>query len=259
MENNFFDKIEEISDDLTKSESDLVEYIIENKNDVINYNITELAEKTKLSIATISRFSRKMGYRNFQRLKTDMNLSFAEESMIFSTARTDSESKSLLDTIVNSNINYLDSTIRSLDCQKVDKICTILNNSYRYNIFGSDFSSIYCTYLSQNLSNTKLIGNYTPSINQQIQDSKKLTSNDCAIIIDYDKEENKDMTHIFKILKINRVPVILFTNKSFNYLERNSDVSIYTSPITKKDTLPVQSNYFVIFDYLFLSYKDTYS
>lgn len=257
MTNNFFNKVNEISDELTKSEVDLVDYIIKNKNEVVNYNITELAEKTKLSIATISRFSRKLGYKNFQRLKTDMNMLFAEEKLIFNNTSNDFDT-TLLNGVIYHNINYLDKSVRLINSEQVYRACLTLNDSNRFFIFGKDSSDLYCSYLFENLSQTNLVGNFSTNQSTQIRECKKLTRNDCAIILDYDESDNNNLMAILKILKINKVPVILFTNKSFNYLERNSDITLFTSPFVNNDLLPIKSNYFVIFDYFYLYYLNTF-
>ena len=64
-------------------EKKIADYLIEHKEDVIHMNLKELAEATYTSTATISRFCKKVGEKNFN----DFRVHFAEitQSQTFST------------------------------------------------------------------------------------------------------------------------------------------------------------------------------
>lgn len=64
-------------------EKKIADYLIEHKEDVIHMNLKELAEATYTSTATISRFCKKLGEKNFN----DFRVHFAEitQSQTFST------------------------------------------------------------------------------------------------------------------------------------------------------------------------------
>ncbi len=65
-------KIYGIVASLKNAEKKLAEYILENPKTTINSTIEELAEKSKSSYATISRFAKKLGYSGYKDLKKNL-------------------------------------------------------------------------------------------------------------------------------------------------------------------------------------------
>ena len=62
-------------------EKKIADYLIEHKEDVIHMNLKELAEATYTSTATISRFCKKLGEKNFncinkRRMPNNSRISF---------------------------------------------------------------------------------------------------------------------------------------------------------------------------------------
>ena len=75
-------------------EKKIADYLIEHKEDVIHMNLKELAEATYTSTATISRFCKKVGEKNFN----DFRVHFAEitQSQTFSTVNFNKPLKSVI-------------------------------------------------------------------------------------------------------------------------------------------------------------------
>ena len=57
---------------LTGSEKKVADYVLENYMEVLDYTVTELAEKAKVSDATVVRFCRSVGYKGYQDLKINL-------------------------------------------------------------------------------------------------------------------------------------------------------------------------------------------
>ena len=54
---------------LTNTERKIANYVLENYDQVLNSNITELAENAKVSDASVVRFCRSLGYKGYQDFK----------------------------------------------------------------------------------------------------------------------------------------------------------------------------------------------
>ena len=87
-------------------EKKIADYLIEHKEDVIHMNLKELAEATYTSTATISRFCKKLGEKNFN----DFRVHFAEitQSQTFST--------------INFNKPFLQDSSKNEICHNVGEI-----------------------------------------------------------------------------------------------------------------------------------------
>ncbi len=56
---------------LTNTEMKLASYILEHYEEVLNYNITELAEEAGVSDASVVRFCKSVGYKGYQDFKVN--------------------------------------------------------------------------------------------------------------------------------------------------------------------------------------------
>ncbi len=62
---------------LTGSEKKVANYILNNYMYILDYTVTELAEKAGISDATVVRFCRSVGYKGYQ----DLKISLAQDMM----------------------------------------------------------------------------------------------------------------------------------------------------------------------------------
>ena len=54
---------------LSKSQKRIAQYIVNHPNEIVHYSITQLAQKTKTTPSTITRFCQSMSYKGFSEMK----------------------------------------------------------------------------------------------------------------------------------------------------------------------------------------------
>ena len=69
-------QIKVLYETMGKSEKRIADWLFEHSGEIIPLSITELAEKSSSSEATIVRFAKRLGFSGYQELK----ISFAQES-----------------------------------------------------------------------------------------------------------------------------------------------------------------------------------
>ena len=69
MSRTLISRIRSYYDNLSKSDQAISDYLIANIDSAAMLSIQEFAQKTQVSTATISRFSKKIGFNSFQELK----------------------------------------------------------------------------------------------------------------------------------------------------------------------------------------------
>lgn len=226
MEGNFFDKINSHYNTLTKSEIDLYKYIISNINISKKASITELSKLTNMSISTISRFSKKLGYCNFQDMKNDLLLmSNHIDNNYFEEIKYDNSVKSICTSIFKNNISLLESTLKACDFELFEKASSIINNSKKCGIFGLGGSSIVCSNLYHRFLRTSVSLIYSQDYHLQLMNASKMSNDDCAIVVSY-SGMNKDMLRIINLLKKNETYIILITGNIESEIARKSDLTI---------------------------------
>lgn len=224
MKSSFFQRVSKNLNQLTNAEIELIEYIKENLESSKDLGIKEMANVTDKSVATISRLGKKLGYSNFQELRTDLNICFIEQKdSYFKEVQTQSGTNNIVNQIAQNNLTLLEDTIELIDFSDFDKCVDLLAQSRYCGVFGLGGSSVICSNIYHRFLRTSLAILYSPDFHLQLMNATKLIEKDCAIMVSY-SGLNKDSMRIMKILKENKVKIILITSNSYSPMSSMSDI-----------------------------------
>ncbi len=189
MENNIIVNINQKYDGLSKTHKRLADYIKENIYAVPFLSIKELGEKSEVSLASITRFTREMGflgYSDFQRnvselVKKDVVPMKETKNFILTDANDN-----ILKNTINQNLNAI-STLYTDELQKnYDDSVQILKNSRKVYIAASrsSYSVGYYLYfmLKGFMENVELLTSGTCDVSNKLA---YVGENDCLISISY--------------------------------------------------------------------------
>lgn len=135
-------KIISMMQSFTYSENEIAQYILDHIEEVATANITNLAEKTKTSEASINRFSKKLGYKGFNHLK----IALVQERFYreHNNSSTDKSKYSLVETMI---VDYQDLLANAASLISEENIRIIAEK-----IAESDTVYILCTYRTKHVS-----------------------------------------------------------------------------------------------------------
>lgn len=208
------DKLIALAEDLTPIEQNIAQYILENKDDVINFSIQTVSEILFVSKSSILRFCKKLGFHGFN----DFKVQLAKESVIC-------ENKDglinvnypfeILDTpreIADNLLKLYDITIKDtfscIDYEKLDEISKILNGCQILDIY----THAHNANIAQNFRDKMLtIGkkvNCIESFYEQRLNALASDSSHVAVILSYSGKASWILT-ILKKLKEKNITVIL--------------------------------------------------
>lgn len=152
MENILY-LINEKYDTFSKMHKRLADYILENSDKAILMPISELADESKVSEATIVRFTYKLGYsgyREFQRALLDSIKYTLTTLQRLDVSRELSENE-LIHSQVNSDVNDINITFSNLDPAVIMNAAMEIDKSKKIFILGLRTSNILAQYLSHYL------------------------------------------------------------------------------------------------------------
>lgn len=131
---------------LSASDIGIANYIAENPSEVQTLTISELAARTEVSEATISRFCRKIGLNGVQSLKLALAGSQAgADADIASGKITKSDDcRSLMRKVFSNIVRGLESTEEVLDPDAVEKAAQLIAATPRLLVFGFGTSGTIC-------------------------------------------------------------------------------------------------------------------
>lgn len=143
-------------DKLTNSEKRIADYILDNYSDVHGKSVSELAEATSTSPATISRFCKTIGFEGFMDFMLNMEHSTLGPDADTTRLEQNDSASVIKQKVLLFNQRAIDNMANMLDEVALETIADLLYNANRIVIFGDGGSgcsarNAYDVFLQMNL------------------------------------------------------------------------------------------------------------
>lgn len=225
MENmGYLQKIMNIHSKLKGAERKVADYILENPNDIIHLSITELAYRCSCGEATISRFSKKLGYKGFQELKIKVAGEVVDPILdVHEEIKEDDDIIIIMQKVFNSTINSLKETLKINDYKNIEKAVEIIWNSERIVFYGMGGSSAIALDAYHKFLKVGKNCIFHSDSHFEAMISSTLTEKDCILAIS-NTGSNKDLVENIEIAKMNKAKVISITSNLKSPVSNVSDI-----------------------------------
>ena len=238
-------------DTFSKMHRKLADYILDNSEKAILMPISELADESNVSEATIGRFTYKLGYsgyKEFQKALLDSIKYTLTTLQRLDVSRELSENK-LIHTQVNSDVNDINTTFSNLDPLIIIEAAKLIDKSKRIFIFGLRTSNVLSQYLGHYL---RMMGFEVILIESTLTEPYEYLINmnkeDVLICVSYPRYSQKTIQNIkfvydkgYKIISITdseTSPVYEYSNISLiARSSMNSFIDSLVSPLVLINTL----------------------
>lgn len=203
------------------------EFILREQDNLYNYTIADIAERTYTSKATVTRFAKSMGYDGWREFMKDYTAEIRHEhahdtGIDYNFPFDENSSR---DEIMN-NLKKLQSdtiaeTADLIDKDVLDKAVKYLKDAGCVVIFGAS-PNIYLGELFRRKLNTIGKSAYVAVPGETGISAVNMSSGDCAIIISYSgNSPQNDPLDKLNVLKRNGVNIIGITSGGDNYLRQH--------------------------------------
>ncbi len=162
-------------------EFDISEYILTHIDVVQNMGIEELAEACYTSSATISRYIKKIGYRNFINFKSEVEgyNNFRNQNVTLKPMTN----AMLMDELLNENIKLLENLKNNFDLAQLEEVANKLKTANKVYFFGIDYSQIVAQNAQLKFVNNEILS-YTFVQQTKIKETiQQIKSNDVVFYI----------------------------------------------------------------------------
>lgn len=221
-------KIKEAMNSYTDTEKRLANYILENKEIVLNSSAQQLGENSSTSAAAIIRFSKKLGYKGFTELKVDLakDNGVLEEEIDEIIQEEDSVAM-LVKKAEHNNIRTVEQTYKLINIRHLEKAIMSILNAKRVYLFGVGGSGEACNDLMLKLTrlNYNVVRHDDPHV--MLSMASHIEKDDVAIGISYSgmtKEVNIGMKYA-KNSGASTIAITKFDSK--NELSKLADVVLH--------------------------------
>lgn len=221
-------QLEEPNFKATKSDKVLIEYIKENIEDVFYKSISQIAKESGIGEATITRFSKKMGYSGLQDFKvtlareisglknrTIINRSIENDEGVMESARK----------LFNSNIRILENTFNIIDGNNIEKATDMIINAKKVFFIGIGYSGMTAEDSNYKFSRIGFNCMSLDSSHNMIMMASLMDEDDVIVAISHSGETDEIIKTV-NIAKANGASVISVTEDKSSRLRDISDVNL---------------------------------
>lgn len=116
-------------DDFFEAEKKIADYILHNKEKVVDMTVAELARESKTSDATVSRFCKKCNFKGFHHLKITLAKELSGTDIVKSNRIDRSNISQSLENILANKIEELTQTVRMIDEATLNKVLDLFKKA----------------------------------------------------------------------------------------------------------------------------------
>ncbi len=225
---NTLEYIKQSYENFTDGEKLIADYLLSNKESIINLSAKEIGDITNTSAATVVRFSKKLGFDSLNEMKLKLSISLKdnEETSNFEYLDKDLETKDIIYGIKNSIDVVMEKTVKLIEEEELEKATDLLIGAKDIYIYSVGVSALVGLDFYYKLSriNKRCIAHTDTHL--QITSSILMQPGDVAVAISYSGNTREVIKCVENAKKLN-IPVISITKASMNNeLENLSDITL---------------------------------
>ncbi|WP_207941579.1 hypothetical protein DOK78_002925 [Enterococcus sp. DIV2402] len=211
-------------ENLTKAEKTVIDFILADVAAASMMTISDVSKKINVSIATISRLSKKLGYQSYQEMRLKVYDGHDAQSSKFfpNLTKDDSFVEIATNSFYMSKIS-LDETQSILMEEDLKKAIDLLAKVKTCSIFGLGASQVVAMNAFHCFLRSSLNCTYIQDYHLQMMSLTKLGENDCLFLISH-TGHNKDMIQLATIAREKNIPIITITSNRHSPLAKLSDI-----------------------------------
>ena len=256
---NVLDYIRQNYENFTDGEKLIADYLLSNKESIINLSAKEIGDITNTSAATVVRFSKKVGFNSLNEMKFKLSISLNdndnEENPKFEYLDKDLKTRDIIYGIKNSIDVVMEKTVKLIKEEDLEKAIELLINAKDIYIYSVGVSGLVGLDFYYKLSriNKRCIAHTDTHL--QITSSILMQPGDVAIAISYSGSTREVIKCVENAKKL-KIPVISITKASMNNkLENLSDITLkipFVEKSLREGAMSSRISQLAIIDMLFI-------
>ena len=229
---NTLSAIENIYPDLFEQEKKVAEYVLKNHKKVIDMSVSDLADNSNVSEATIMRFCKKAGFKGFYHFKISLAKDIIDPEKDFSADINLDNIEGSIHNILMYKVEEIKRCLNMLDPVAVKESIAAINNCDTMYVFGAGNTNPIAVFAAYqfNQCGIKTIVNISPEM--QINSAFRLTEKDVCLIISNSGSTNM-IVDVAEIAKEKNAKIIALTSYLKSPLAKLSDF-VLTSVTSEK-------------------------
>lgn len=220
--------LSELYASLSPAEKKISKFILENTFEIIDMTIEELAEKAETSVASVSRFTKKMGFDNFYHLKLGIAKEFVNPTKKIPYLEYDKEVsiKEIYELVSKTNSAIIEESINNFKVEELEKIANLLLKANHIYFFAMGASAILAEESWYKFVRLGLKCSILKDYHSQLLQASILDENDIALVFSH-SGINKDVLTLMEIINSTAATSIGITNYAKTPFHQSVDICLY--------------------------------
>lgn len=227
ISNNAIHQIRGFYSSLRQSEKKVADYILQNIDTVINSSISEVANESNISDATVIRFCKAVGFFGFQDLKISLakNTTKSGSPKIFENISKTDDLKTAIEKIFANNIFSINETMQIINIEDLKIIAGRLKNARQLYLYGVGTSVHVAEYTSYRFTRMGLLNKAYVSEHSIALSTATVKDNDVILLISQ-SGSTREIVEAAKLVKKKGAFVITVTGYPHSPVAKISDIVI---------------------------------
>ena len=224
-------KIGALRDNLPDAEKQVADYIAGKPEKAGFQSISDLAESTNVSVASVSRLSKKLGYSNYKELRMDLAQEILPDENLggmFESIKSSDNEQQITEKVFSGNIKSLEDTYKMLNPKHLKKVAEKISNAKRLVFFGIGSSGHICKDAALRFALLDIQAESYSDSQEIIIQSLRLTKDDVAVGISHSGRSQITVEAI-KMAKKAGAKTVGISNYLKSSLDQYSDTFFCTS------------------------------
>lgn len=214
---------------LTNSDKKMVDCVLEAPGEIIYLSITEMAERSGVSEATIVRFCRKVGLSGYQEFKLRLAQDqVVPEENLHQSFRGNEDMHTLIQRVSDENASAVSNTTRMLALEQLEKAVDALLSAGRIELMGVGASAYTAMDALYKFRRIGLNVSMTGDSHMQMMSAAMLQKGDVALGISF-SGSTRDTVHAMSEAKRAGATTIALTNHRISPITQVSDIVLLTA------------------------------
>jgi len=215
--------------DLYSAEKKVAGFILDHSGDIIHLSVTEVAEQSGVSEATVVRFCRSLGYSGYQ----DFKLTLARDTVapiktIHEELEKSDDIAAVTHKVFQNNIQALNDTLEVLEMKEMKKAEDAISRAGKILIIGVGTSAPIVHDAYNKFFRIGLNCSCQTDSHLQVMEAALLNKGDVLIAISH-SGSTKDPIETLKVAKSRGAVTVCITNNSLSPITREADIRLVTA------------------------------
>lgn len=214
---------------LTNTEMKVANYVLDNYEEVLNANITELSENAGVSDASVVRFCKSLGYKGYQDFKISAARDVLPRDRHFNPSLEQGDDpETICKKIFTSEVNVLNQTLASLEMNVVYQAAEAIKAAGRLIFFGSGGSLLVGKDAQHKFMKIGVRAYVYDDIDMQLMSSSLMEEGDVAFCVSH-SGSNYNVLKCMKNAQENGAVAIALVGQGKTPISKRADMVLYTA------------------------------